>query len=66
MKSWVGKKGDEKILRGLKPGVLSPSSISDTNASEVTKDRLNALYAKEYNWMNDWRMVVKGLKVLGS
>jgi GT2 family glycosyltransferase len=66
MKSWVGRKGDEKILRGLKPGVLSPSSISDTNASEVTNDRLNALYAKEYNWMNDWRMVVKGVKGLGS
>ena len=66
IKSWVGKKGDEKILRGLKPGVLSPSSISDTNASEVTKDRLNALYAKEYSWMNDWRIFASNIKNAGN
>jgi hypothetical protein len=66
VKSWVGKKGDEKILRGLKPGVLSPASMSTTNDNEVTKDRLNALYAKEFNWRNDWRIVMRGIKILGS
>ncbi len=66
IKSWVGRKGDEKVLRGLKPGVFSPDSMSDTHASEVTKDRLNALYAKEYNWKNDWRMVLSNSKKAGN
>jgi GT2 family glycosyltransferase len=66
VKSWVGKRGDEKILRGLKPGVLSPASMSTNNDNEVTKDRLNALYAKEFNWRNDWRIVLKNIKKVGS
>jgi hypothetical protein len=40
--------------------------MSTTNDNEVTKDRLNALYAKEFNWRNDWRIVLKNIKKAGS
>ncbi|HQK98411.1 MAG TPA: glycosyltransferase family 2 protein [Bacteroidia bacterium] len=66
-KSWVGKQSDEeKIFKGLKKGVLSPAMMIKTDSHDSTRERLNALYAKDFKVWNDFKLVLRNLKFLGE
>jgi lipopolysaccharide/colanic/teichoic acid biosynthesis glycosyltransferase len=60
--SWVGLDTKTKLKNQSPQGIFSPSSIlSNQQIDETIKDRLNALYAKEYRVYNDLKIVLKGL-----
>ncbi len=62
--SWVGF--SQKILaKSFKPGVLSPADIY-RNIDHATRERIEALYAKEYKPNNDFRILIKCMKELGK
>jgi lipopolysaccharide/colanic/teichoic acid biosynthesis glycosyltransferase len=66
-KSWVGRQSDEeKIFKGLKKGVLSPAMMIKSESHESTRERLNALYAKDFKIWNDLKLVIRNLKFLGE
>jgi len=69
-KSWVGysKLGSSKIdqLPQIRPGILSPISGLPNNDDPVFANKLNVIYAKDYNLGSDIRIIMKGLKLLGS
>lgn len=67
IKSWVGKQNDdEKIFKGLKKGVLSPAMMIKTESRDRTRERLNALYAKDFKVWNDFKLVLRNLRFLGA
>jgi GT2 family glycosyltransferase len=60
--SWVGLDTKTKLKNQSPQGIFSPSSIlSNQQIDDTIKDRLNALYAKEYRVYNDFKIVLKGL-----
>jgi len=60
--SWVGLDTKTKLKNQSPQGIFSPSSIlSNQQIDDTIKDRLNALYAKEYRVYNDLKIVLKGL-----
>ena len=62
--SWVGF-SQQALARSFKPGVLSPADIyKDIDMS--TRERIEALYAKEYKPNNDFRILIKCMKELGK
>ncbi len=69
-KSWVGysKSDSSKIdqLPPIRPGVLSPISGLPNNNDQIFASKLNVIYAKDYNLSTDLRIIMKGLKLLGS
>jgi len=75
-KSWVGyilnnnntnKSKTIKNLPHIRPGVLSPLDALKLNQlNDPTIDRLNFLYAKDYEVTNDLDIVWKGIRNLGS
>ena len=67
-KSWVGRDIQrDKIFKGLKPGVLSPSVMAGENAQDPTvRERLNLLYAKDFKVWNDLKIVMGNVGLLGS
>ncbi len=64
-KSWIGYKSSE-FLPGNKNGVLSPSEVLGKELKQDTRDRIDMLYAKDYQLSNDFRILFKGLRKLGS
>jgi O-antigen biosynthesis protein len=68
-RSWVGyTKGVKNPvgLPSLKEGVLSPlDTIKNKNIDDITIDKLNKLYAKDYKAYNDLNIISKGLRFLG-
>jgi len=65
--SWVGRdQQKDKIFKGLKVGVLSPAMLSEKNKDDgATRERLNALYAKDFKLYNDLKLVLSNIKLLG-
>jgi GT2 family glycosyltransferase len=67
-KSWVGYEpveGQASNLPKIKPGVLSPlDALSVQNINEPTIQRLNFLYAKDYQVSRDLEIVWKGYRRL--
>ncbi len=69
-KTWVGychtNNHDDEKLPGLKPGVLDPAiPLSNINLNDETLQRLNLLYARNYQIKNDLNIIMKGFKHLG-
>ncbi len=57
----------KNILPNLRSGVLSPSdAFQKDKLNEATIQRLNMLYAKDYEWSNDVEICWKGWRQLGS
>lgn len=68
-KSWVGYENSQKNnnkLAPIKPGVISPSDILKKNKIDSeTIERLNFLYAKDYNTVTDIRLIASNFRELG-
>lgn len=68
-KSWVGYAmiENQSVLPKIKPGVLSPlDALAVKNLNEPTIQRLNFLYAKDYEVSKDIEVIWKGYKNLGK
>ena len=70
-KSWIGYGKLNEVTRfrlpQIKPGVLSPlNGLHQPNQSQETADKLNIVYAKDYQVSNDLNMLFKGFKHLGE
>ncbi len=69
-KTWVGyatTKGKRWSLPKVRKSVLSPSDAFGGNISDdETLQRLNFLYAKDYTSSEDWHIIWKAWKKLGS
>ena len=65
--SWVGRDPQkDKIFKGLKIGVLSPAMLAKKNTDDAaTRERLNALYAKDFKLYNDLKLVMGNIFLLG-
>ncbi len=67
--TWVGyaKTENNKLLPGLREGVLSPVDKNQGKfINEVTAQKLNFLYAKDYSVEKDFIILVKSLRSLGN
>lgn len=67
-KTWVGynPNGTPENLPKLKPGVLfSNHQIGQKELDKQTLERINFLYAKEYNPQVDVEIILKNLRLLG-
>ncbi|HBF87280.1 MAG TPA: glycosyl transferase family 2 [Bacteroidales bacterium] len=68
--SWVGYSPNESIngkLPKIKKGVISQlDSIKNREISDETIERLNMLYAKDYNIYNDLKIIFNSFKYLGK
>lgn len=68
-KSWVGYAHNTSLttdLPLLKPAVLSPlEGLSHTLLDDPTIQRLNFLYARDYDWQKDLHLIGKGWRNLG-
>ncbi len=68
-KSWVGyaQTQESSALPKIKPGVLSPlNALSVDNVNEPTVQRLNLLYAKDYQVAKDLEIIWTSYRALGS
>lgn len=69
-KSWVGyaNNGNPNAqLPSIRKGILSPTDALNTELSdELTINRLNSLYAKDYRVYTDLRILWKGWRKLGN
>ncbi|HNU32969.1 MAG TPA: glycosyltransferase [Bacteroidia bacterium] len=64
--SWVSVKLSSQLKNNIKRGVLSPTdAVKDAMPSEDAAQRLNLFYAKEYNWLNDLKILRKGISLAG-
>jgi O-antigen biosynthesis protein len=69
--TWVGyasgspRKGPDTLPK-IRPGIISPLHAHSTPPDETSVDRLNSLYAKDYNVYNDLYIIWKGFRELGS
>ncbi len=61
--SWVGLSNTG--ISSLKKGVLSPADSYQEEINLNVRQRLEALYAKEYRPENDLRIILKSVKLLG-
>jgi hypothetical protein len=70
IKSWVGyapaKDGNIQLPK-IRPGVLNPSDvIPEEQRTDVIRERLNLLYAKDYRVENDLNVIRKAIRELGN
>jgi GT2 family glycosyltransferase len=65
--SWVGFTNSNHInLPKIKKGIIHPASYLDfNNMDNYTIDRLNMLYAKDYNLYMDFKLMVRSIRYLG-
>ncbi len=64
--SWVGYVGKAKMLPEIKEGVLNPlDSFANKINDDITINRLNSLYAKDYKVYIDLNIIRKGWRNLG-
>lgn len=71
LKSWVGyyiyENFNQNLLPKIKKGVLSPVDIiKNKEMTPEIIDRLNMAYAKDYNVLNDFVIIVKGFRLLSK
>jgi GT2 family glycosyltransferase len=67
--TWVGyaKTENNKLLPGLKEGVLSPVDKNQGKyINEITAQKMNFLYAKDYSIEKDFIILMKSLRSLGN
>jgi GT2 family glycosyltransferase len=64
--SWVGYAGKPSMLPKIKSGVLNPlDRIGSSVIDELTINRLNSLYARDYRVYIDLSIIRKGIRNLG-
>ena len=64
--SWVGYAGKTKMLPKIKNGILNPlDSLNSKINDDLTINRLNFLYAKDYRVYTDLNIIRKGWRNLG-
>ena len=64
--SWVGYAGKTKMLPKIKDGILNPlDSLNNKIIDDITINRLNSLYAKDYKVYTDLNIIRKGWRNLG-
>jgi GT2 family glycosyltransferase len=64
--SWVGYSGNNPMLPKIKPGVLTPlDRLNEKIEDELTINRLNSLYAKDYHVYTDLSIIRRGWRELG-
>ena len=66
--TWVGyaKGVNFQNLPKIKKGILNPSSYNGTALNEVTIQKLNFLYAKDYSVEKDLIILLKSLNQLSN
>ena len=64
-KSWIGYENSESMPAG-RNGVLSPSEILGKGLNPETAQRIDMLYARDYQLSNDFRILFRGFRRLGS
>lgn len=70
MKSWVGyapaKDGNVQLPK-IRPGVLNPADVlPEEQRTDVIRERLNLLYAKDYRVENDLNVMRRAVRELGK
>lgn len=66
-KTWIGYSNANTHLPKLRPGVLNPSDgIKGMVSDQLTKEKLDVLYAKDYRVMLDISIIWKSLSKLGN
>lgn len=66
-KTWISYSNPNANLPKLKPGVLSPADgIKGIVSNELTKEKLDVLYAKDYRAKIDLIIIWKSLRKLGN
>jgi hypothetical protein len=67
-KTWVGyaKSENVKLLPRIKEGVLSPLDRNNRIMNEISIQKLNFLYAKDYSIEKDFIILLKSLRSLGN
>lgn len=66
-KTWVSYSGTGNNLPRLKPGVLHPTDgIKGIVSNPLTQEKLDVLYAKDYQIKIDLNIILKSLRKLGN
>lgn len=67
--SWVGYSKQERsdnMLPRIRPGILNPiDALNNIPKEQLTTNRLNSLYAKDYRVYTDLQIIRKGWRNLG-
>jgi O-antigen biosynthesis protein len=68
--TWIGYYSQQEFkadeLPKIKKGILSPvDGLEKKNVSEELKERLNYMYAKNYQFTNDLNIILRGLPYIG-
>ena len=64
--SWVGYSGYNPMLPKIKPGILTPlDKLHDKVEDDLTINRLNSLYARDYHVYIDLTIIRRGWRELG-
>jgi GT2 family glycosyltransferase len=65
-KSWVGYRQEKNSLPAIRKGVLTSSDAVETKNTEFkNSEKLDMLYAKDYQVYNDLRIILSGWRELG-
>lgn len=66
-KSWVGYcSANQNHLPPIRKGILSPASLFPENIPDKKKDELDIVYAKDYQLLNDFEIVLKSWRKIGK
>lgn len=68
-RTWVGYSTFQNTLPLIPAGVLLPNGLPNNSNSLVNKSLLkktDTIYAREYDWMQDLKIIYKSFKKLGS
>jgi GT2 family glycosyltransferase len=55
-----------KLLPKIKPGILNPFNDNNITHTEITREKLNLIYARDFSVFTDLRIISKNLSKLGS
>lgn len=67
-RTWVGFSSNLNLIKSIKKGILSPVSAlsSKHELDEINKQRLDILYAKDYQVSNDLEILINSWRMLGN
>lgn len=68
-RTWVGYNLPAVILPPVKAGIISPTAKPANASQDLTPESLHTIdywYARDYEWTDDLRLIVKGYRWLGG
>jgi O-antigen biosynthesis protein len=68
-RTWVGYHFTASNLPVIKPGIISPTAKPVAAMQELTPESLHTIdhwYARDYEWTDDVRLIIKGYRNLGG